>query len=224
MTTTLTVDSLGYDGGFYTSSYDYDELSWAAVWLYYCTENYDYIDDIISVDESVTGEMGAHPYTGYMKRIIKDTGNCWQNIWVHCWDTVWGGVFAKLAPVTNISRDWYIFRWNLEFWSGLGEADAAKADFDVPVTKHKYFGMDDQLWNTKITASEIKDLPGNRRCMDRKISGWLRGSFRLRQCPLQHRGWTVCNGIRQETDDLTFAEGQKIRWNTFWATTPGLFL
>lgn len=68
---TLTVDSLGYDGGFYTSSYDYDELSWAAVWLYYCTENYDYIDDIISVDESVTGEMGAHPYTGYMKRIIK---------------------------------------------------------------------------------------------------------------------------------------------------------
>ena len=54
---TQTVDSLGYDGGFYTSSYDYDELAWAAVWLYYCTENYDYIDDIISVDESVTGEM-----------------------------------------------------------------------------------------------------------------------------------------------------------------------
>ena len=31
----MTVTSLGYDGGFYTSSYDYDELSWAAVWLYY---------------------------------------------------------------------------------------------------------------------------------------------------------------------------------------------
>ena len=111
------------------------------------------------MDESVTGEMGAHPYTGYLKRIISDTGNCWQNIWVHCWDTVWGGVFAKLAPVTNISRDWYIFRWNLEFWSGMNEADAANADFNVPVTKHKYFGMDDQLWNSKITASEIKDLP-----------------------------------------------------------------
>ena len=93
-----------------------------------------------ALTKAVTGEMGAHPYTGYMKRIIKDTGNCWQNIWVHCWDTVWGGVFAKLAPVTNISRDWYIFRWSLEFWSGLGEADAANADFDVPVTKHKYFG------------------------------------------------------------------------------------
>lgn len=156
---TPTATSLGYDGGFYTSSYDYDELAWAAVWLYYCTENYDYIDDIIAVDESVSGEMGAHPYTGYMKRIITDTGNCWQNIWVHCWDTVWGGVFAKLAPVTNISRDWYIFRWNLEFWSGLGEADAAAADFDVPVTSHKYFGQDDVIWNTKITAEEIADLP-----------------------------------------------------------------
>ncbi len=151
--------SLGYDGGFYTSSYDYDELSWAAVWLYYCTENYDYINDIIAVDETVEGDMGAHPYTGYMKRIISDTGNCWQNIWVHCWDTVWGGVFAKLAPVTNISRDWYIFRWNLEYWSGLGEAEAAEAEFDVPVTAHKYFGMDDHLWNTKITAEEIADLP-----------------------------------------------------------------
>ncbi len=153
------VTSLGYDGGFYTSSYDYDELAWAAVWLYECTGNYDYIDDIISVDETVTGDMGAHPYTGYLKRIIADTGNCWQNIWVHCWDTVWGGVFAKLAPITNTRRDWYIFRWNLEFWSGMSEADAAAAEFDVPVTAHKDFGMDDELWNTTITAEEIADLP-----------------------------------------------------------------
>ena len=42
----LTVTSLGYDGGFYTSSYDYDELAWAAVWLYECTGRYDYINDI----------------------------------------------------------------------------------------------------------------------------------------------------------------------------------
>ena len=107
----------GYDGGFYTSSYAQDELSWAAVWLYTCTENYDYINHIISVSDEADGENGSHKYTGYLYRIIKDTGNCWQNIWVHCWDTVWGGVFAKLAPITNLARDWYIFRWNLEFWS-----------------------------------------------------------------------------------------------------------
>ena len=156
----MKVTSLGYDGGFYTSSYDYDELAWAAVWLYECTGDDTYIDHIIHVNEDISGEMGAHPYTGYIRRIIKDTGNCWQNIWVHCWDTVWGGVFAKLAPITNCSRDWYIFRWNLEFWSGMTPEDAAKATGIAPaVTSHKYFGMDDQIWNTSITASEIADLP-----------------------------------------------------------------
>jgi len=140
-----TQTSLGYDGGFYTSSYDNDELSWAAVWLYECTGKWDYIDDIVHVDETVSGDMGAHPYTGYMERIIKDTGNCWQNIWVHCWDTVWGGVFAKLAPITNTARDWYIFRWNLEYWSGL---------------PHQYPGApDDLLWNKPMTAAESKALP-----------------------------------------------------------------
>ena len=162
------VTSLGYDGGFYTSSYDYDELAWAAVWLYECTGNYDYIDDIIRVDETVTGDMGAHPYTGYLKRIIKDTGNCWQNIWVHCWDTVWGGVFAKLAPITNCSRDWYIFRWNLEFWSGMTPEDAAAATgLPAAVTAHKDFGPDDAVWNTTITAEEIADLP-------EKDGAWLK--------------------------------------------------
>jgi len=71
-----------------------------------------YIDDIVATDSEGN-------YIGYMQRIIKDTTNTWQNIWVHCWDTVWGGVFAKLAPITNTERDWYIFRWNLEYWSGI---------------------------------------------------------------------------------------------------------
>lgn len=133
-----TVLSLGYDGGFYDSSYDYDELSWAAVWLYICTVDQDetkkdeayekYIEAIIKVDETVTFDNGGHPYTGYFKRIMKDTNNCWNNIWVHCWDTVWGGVFAKLAPITNIERDWYIFRWNCEFWSGITHLDPGLVD------------------------------------------------------------------------------------------------
>lgn len=107
---------LGYDGGFYTSSYDYDELSWAAVWLNIITGDKQYINDITSVDEDGY-------YTGYMQRIIKSEGNTWQNIWVHCWDTVWGGVFAKLAPITNDEMHWYIFRWNIEYWSGIPHED-----------------------------------------------------------------------------------------------------
>ena len=160
---------LGYDGGFYHSSYDYDELSWAAVWLYYCAVAEDetskdaaydkYIKAIIDVDEETTNDKGAHPYTGYMKRIITDTGNCWQNIWVHCWDTVWGGVFAKLAPVTNTARDWYIFRYNLEYWSGCAKTVDCDDWGYEPVHGHKYFGMDDYLWNTPMTCDEIPDLP-----------------------------------------------------------------
>lgn len=173
--TTPNATSLGYDGGFYTSSYDYDELAWAAVWLYYCTENYDYINDIIAVDEETTTGKGSHPYVGYMKRIINDTGNCWQNIWVHCWDTVWGGVFAKLAPVTNTARDWYIFRYNLEFWSGCSEGtDSSKWGYE-PVHGHKYFGMDDLLWNTPMTCDEIPDLPESETSGDfiaKSPNGW----------------------------------------------------
>jgi len=135
--------SLGYDGGFYTSSYDWDELSWAAVWLYECTGNKDYIEQIISIDEDSYDELsainGTYKYDGYLQRIISDTGNCWQNIWVHCWDTVWGGVFAKLAPITNLSRDWYIFRWNLEYWSGLEHLDP---------------GQDDLLWNKEYDPND----------------------------------------------------------------------
>ncbi|MBR3447085.1 MAG: glycoside hydrolase family 9 protein [Oscillospiraceae bacterium] len=135
----------GYDGGFYESSYDYDEISWAAVWLYYCAcdgdisvrneEAYEkYITPIISIDMDTTFDNGGHPYTGWFRRIMKDTNNCWNNIWVHCWDTVWGGVFAKLAPVTNIQRDWYIFRWNCEFWSGVTHLDPGLVDtiYDQP--------------------------------------------------------------------------------------------
>ena len=113
---------LGASGGFYSSSYDDDELSWAAVWLYVCTEDWSYINDIISVDANGI-------YTGYLKKIISTTANTWQNIWVHSWDTVWGGVFAKLAPITNDKNHWYFFRWNLEFWSGVPHVDPADTSF-----------------------------------------------------------------------------------------------
>jgi len=38
--------------GYYTSDYDEDELAWAAVWLYECTGDMKYINDIVAVDES----------------------------------------------------------------------------------------------------------------------------------------------------------------------------
>jgi endoglucanase len=113
---------LGYDGGFYNSSFDEDQMSWGAVWLYIATDNYDYIEDIISVDSS--GE-----YTGYLRKIVMNPEDDWQNIWVHSWDTVWGGVFSKLAPITDDSQHWWFFRWNLEYWAGIDHEDAGDTNF-----------------------------------------------------------------------------------------------
>ncbi|MGB8452395.1 MAG: glycoside hydrolase family 9 protein [Anaerocolumna sp.] len=113
---------LGYSGGFYNSSYDEDELSWAAVWLNIATGEASYINDIVSVD-------AAGRYTGYMKKIISTTDSTWQNIWVHSWDTIWGGVFAKLAPITNNPEHWYFFRWNIEYWSGVAHEDSNDTNY-----------------------------------------------------------------------------------------------
>ena len=97
-------------------------MAWAAVWLHIATGDWDYIEDIVKTDDEGF-------YTGYFQRIIAHPGDRWQNIWVHCWDTVWGGVFAKLAPITNTERDWYIFRWNLEYWSGIPHEDPSDTTF-----------------------------------------------------------------------------------------------
>ncbi|WP_010248440.1 glycoside hydrolase family 9 protein [Acetivibrio cellulolyticus] len=114
----------GYSGGYYGSAYDDDEMSWAAVWLNIATGNKQYIDDIVSVKDG--------KYTGYMKKIIVNEQNHWQNIWVHSWDVVWGGVFAKLAPITNTDRDWYIFRWNNEYWASIQHENASDTAYLKP--------------------------------------------------------------------------------------------
>jgi uncharacterized repeat protein (TIGR02543 family) len=102
---------LGYSGGFYNSSDDADEMSWAAVWLYTATGQSSYLTDITA--------MSGTSYTGYLGKIIRSTQDNWQNIWVHSWDTVWGGVFVQLANVLpdDAKLDYYA-RWNLEYWSG----------------------------------------------------------------------------------------------------------
>jgi len=103
---------LGNSDGFYGSAYDDDELSWAATWLYAATENMDYINHITSVDSNGL-------YSGYMKRIINSTSNTWQNIWVHCWDVVWGGTFVELANLFPENEQFkYFSQWNIEYWSG----------------------------------------------------------------------------------------------------------
>jgi endoglucanase len=116
---------LGHSGGFYNSSYDDDELSWAAIWLYVATKQAYYLKDIIACNTN--GE-----YTGYLKKIMATTEDNWQNIWVHSWDAVWGGVFLKLAHITNDARFWEIARWNLEYWSGIPHQEVDDTRYLAP--------------------------------------------------------------------------------------------
>jgi endoglucanase len=116
---------LGYSGGFYNSSGDSDDLAWAAIWLYIATGQQSYLNDIIATDSS------GH-YTGYLKAIMNSTQDNWQNTWVHCWDAVWGGMFLKLAPITNDPKHWYIARWNLEYWSNVPHQDPNDQNFLKP--------------------------------------------------------------------------------------------
>ena len=113
---------LGYSGGFYNSSYDDDEMCWAAVWLLSATGNSQYLADI----ESATS---TGVYTGYLKRIISQPTDSWQNIWVHSWDTVWSGVFIRLSEITNNPRYVYFARWNVEYWSGVPHQDPSDTNF-----------------------------------------------------------------------------------------------
>lgn len=160
---------LGYAGTFYESSYDYDEMSWAAVWLNIATGNKEYIDHIVATDES-------GKYTGYMQRIIVDTGNEWQNIWVHCWDTVWGGVFAKLAPITNTERDWYIFRWNLEYWSGIAHENPKDTNFLAKTPAG--FSMLNSYGSARYnTAAQLCALVYKKYKGDGRFADWAKGQM-----------------------------------------------
>lgn len=116
---------LGYSGGFYGSSYDDDELSWAAIWLNIATGEQHYLEDIVAI-------ASDGQYTGYLKRIMGSVQDDWQNIWVHSWDVVWGGVFLKLAALTDEAKFWTIARWNLEYWSGIAHQDPSDTNFLTP--------------------------------------------------------------------------------------------
>ena len=168
---------LGYDGGFYTSSYDYDELSWAAVWLYECTGDWDYIEQIISVSDTIK-EDGSQDYTGYLQRIIMDTGNNWQNIWVHCWDTIWGGVFAKLAPITDTERDWYIFRWNIEYWSGGVIPHLETGDGTYLLQTPAGYAMLNNYGSARYnTAAQLCALVYTKETGDMRFADWARSQM-----------------------------------------------
>ncbi len=100
------------EGGYYPDMEDECDLSWAAVWLYTCTSDRNYINDIDSVSSD-------DQYTGYLKKIMTSNLDTYKNKWVHAWSDVWGGVFIRLSAMFPNNKKYdYIARWNLEYWAG----------------------------------------------------------------------------------------------------------
>ncbi|HYH04947.1 MAG TPA: glycoside hydrolase family 9 protein [Bacillota bacterium] len=87
-------------GGFYGSTSDIDDLSWGAIWLYVATNDEAYLTDI----NNLMLEKGIDGKNGYC------------NHWTHCWDDVFGGVFVKLAQLTNDPKYITIADENLNYW------------------------------------------------------------------------------------------------------------
>lgn len=90
------------DGYYKVSSGYWDELSWAATWLYLATENNEYLEKA----EEYATHWGKEPQTdiiGYK--------------WGHCWDDVHYGTQILLAKVTN--KDIYkeSSERNLDWWT-----------------------------------------------------------------------------------------------------------
>jgi endoglucanase len=121
----------GYSGGFYNSSGYVDKEAWAAAWLYIATGTASYLNDIISTDSSGN-------YTGYLKAIVQNTTDQWQNTWVMNWDTRWGGVFSLLDPLVQGNSSvpavvqtliHYVDSWQVQYWSHVPHANSGDTNF-----------------------------------------------------------------------------------------------
>ncbi|ADU75232.1 endo-1,3(4)-beta-glucanase [Acetivibrio thermocellus AD2] len=85
--TTKSDDGYTAANGFYNSwSGFYDELSWAAVWLYLATNDSSYLDKA----ESYSDKWGYEPQTNIPKYK-----------WAQCWDDVTYGTYLLLARIKN---------------------------------------------------------------------------------------------------------------------------
>ena len=89
--------------GFYSShSGFYDELSWAAVWLYLATDDNTYLNK-------------AETYADNWSRENQSTDIAYK--WAHCWDDVHYGACLLLAKITNKPVYKTAIEMHLDYWS-----------------------------------------------------------------------------------------------------------
>lgn len=99
---TMAKTNLGiYDeNAFYISHSYWDDLAFAATWLYVVENNSSYLTEIDSYLSNKT-LWGDSPF---------------ENKWTMCWDDMYMGVFAKLAEVTGDQKYMDAMNYNLNYW------------------------------------------------------------------------------------------------------------
>jgi hypothetical protein len=93
----------GYGDGqsYYQSHSDYDDLSWAAVWLYV-------IDGTASLITDINGYLSNPTKTGDQPLV--------KNHWTMCWDDMGLAVLAKLTMLTGDSKYKTVLEENFTYW------------------------------------------------------------------------------------------------------------
>ncbi|MFZ5989547.1 MAG: glycoside hydrolase family 9 protein [Bacillota bacterium] len=99
---TMGKTNLGYykENAFYISHSYWDDLAWAATWLYVVEKDSKYLTEIDSYLSHKT-LWGDSPF---------------ENKWTMCWDDMYMAVFAKLAEITGEQRYKDAMTFNLNYW------------------------------------------------------------------------------------------------------------
>jgi len=88
------------EGAFYQSNGYWDDLSWAAAWLYVVEGNSSYMSEINGYLSNNTF-LGESPF---------------QNKWTMCWDDMYMAVFCKMAELTGEQKYKDAMEYNLNYW------------------------------------------------------------------------------------------------------------
>ncbi len=91
--------------GYYNSwSGFYDELAWAAVWLYIATDDYNYLKKAEQYEEQAVGDYK----------------------WAQCWDDVYTGTCLLLAQKSGDKKYAQLLERNLDYWTDGYEGEQIK--------------------------------------------------------------------------------------------------
>ncbi|CDG34951.1 glycoside hydrolase family 9 [Acetivibrio thermocellus BC1] len=99
---TMAKTNLGYyaENAFYISHSYWDDLSFAATWLYVVEKDPTYLKEIDSYLSNKT-LWGESPF---------------NNKWTMCWDDMYMAVFCKLAEITGEQKYIDAMNYNLDYW------------------------------------------------------------------------------------------------------------